>query len=41
LFNQLSNRGASSSKKAAFEIPHDKKPRRFASALMSLEYFSL
>lgn len=41
LLSQASSRGASSSRKPALEMPQDKKPRRWASALMNVVFFDL
>jgi hypothetical protein len=37
-FNHFSNRGASSSRNSAFEIPAEANPRRIALSLMSFVY---
>lgn len=41
LLSHFSNRGASSSKKPAFEMPQDKNPRRFASDFIKWVWFSI
>tara|TARA_R110000868_G_scaffold239713_3_gene494166 strand:+ start:4649 stop:4846 length:198 start_codon:yes stop_codon:yes gene_type:complete len=41
LFSQVSNLGASCSKKPALDIPHERKPRRFASVFINWVYLVL